>query len=89
MSMPRFYFHVCNGNGFTEDSGGKVLPDLPAARQEAITSLRSILAADMNMGHVNMSSFIEIEDDEHRLMMTIQFMDAIEISTERCSRVRA
>ena len=52
--MPLFCFHVCNGNGFTEDEVGKVVLDLSAARREAITSLRSILAADMNTGHVNM-----------------------------------
>jgi len=34
--MPRFYFHVCNGNGFTEDEEGQELADVEAARARAV-----------------------------------------------------
>jgi hypothetical protein len=34
--MPRFYLHICNGNGFTEDEEGVELADEAAVRKAAI-----------------------------------------------------
>jgi hypothetical protein len=80
--MPRFYFHVCNGNGFVEDEEGQELPDLDAARESAVRSARSIMADDVQRGMLDLSSFIEIEDSENRLVHTLGFGDAVDL-TER------
>lgn len=80
--MPRFYFHVCNGTGFAEDEEGQDLPDLEAARTVAVKSARSIMAADVQRGMLDLSSFIEIEDADHKLVHTLGFGDAIDL-TER------
>lgn len=77
--MPRFYFHVCNGTGFVEDEEGRELPDLEAARQEAIKGARSIMADDLYRGQLDLSSFIEIEDEAHVHQLTIAFADLVEI----------
>ena len=84
--MPRFYLHICNGNGFTEDEEGVELPDVHVARLRAIESLRDIMASEMLKGEVNMASFIEIEDESHTLVDTVQFLDAVEVRTERSNR---
>ena len=86
LDMPRFYLHICNGDGFIEDEEGQELPDLKAARDEAIRGLRGVMSAELQDGQLNMASFIEIEDDEHHLMMTVQFMDAVDIRTDRALR---
>jgi Domain of unknown function (DUF6894) len=79
-AMPRFYFHVGNGNGFTEDEEGRELPDLESARAEAIRAARDIMASDVRSGALDLSSFIEIEDADHRLRHTLSFEDAVDLT---------
>ncbi len=79
--MPRFFFHVCNGNGFTEDEEGRDLPDLDSARAEAIKGARSIMAEELQRGHLDLSSFIEIEDEAHNWLLTLTFQDAVRITS--------
>lgn len=80
--MPRFYLHVCNGDGFSEDEQGQDLPGIEAARQMAVDGLRGILSEEMKAGQLNMASFIEIEDENHQLVMTVPFADAVSVSTK-------
>jgi hypothetical protein len=79
--MPRFYFHVCDGNGFTEDEEGLELPSVPAARAKAINGLRDLLAGELRRGALNMAWFIEIEDENRQLVMTVPFSEAVTIET--------
>jgi hypothetical protein len=78
--VPRFYFHVCNGTGFVQDEEGQELPDLEAARAEAIRSARSIMASDVQRGMLDLSSFIEIEDSGHQLVHTLGFGEAVDLT---------
>lgn len=75
--MPRFYLHVCNGDGFVEDEEGLDLPSLAAARFKAIQGLRDILAGEIRSGVLRRASFIEIEDERHELVMTVPFLEAV------------
>ena len=84
--MPRFYLHVCNGNGFVEDEEGADLPDAEAARLRAIEGLRDLLASELRDGELNMASFIEIEDENHLLVTTVPFMDAVQVTTRHGKR---
>ena len=84
--MPRFYLHVCNGNGFTEDDEGMDLPDASAARLAAIKDLRDIGAFEMQMGEMNLGSFVEIEDENHQPVETVHFTEAVNVREERGSR---
>lgn len=79
-AMPRFYLHVCNGTGFVPDEEGQDLPDLEAARMEAVRSARSIMASDVQRGILDLSSFIEIEDEGHQLLLTLGFQDAVDFT---------
>jgi hypothetical protein len=78
--MPRYYFHICNGTGFVEDEEGRELPDLDAARSVAIAAARDIMAADVQRGMLDLSSFIEIEDPAHQLVHTLGFEEAVDLS---------
>jgi hypothetical protein len=83
--MARYYFHLSNGNGFVPDEEGQEHPDLEAARAAAVRSARSIMASDVQRGLLDLSSFIEIEDGAHRLVHTLTFEDAVDL-TERHSQ---
>ena len=76
--MPRFYLHVCNGNGFTEDEEGAEIADLAAARLIAVDGLRDILAGEIRAGVLRRASFIEIENEDRQLVSTVSFEDAIQ-----------
>jgi hypothetical protein len=78
--VPRFYFHVCNGTGFVPDEEGQELPGLEAARAEAVRSARSIMASDVQRGMLDLSSFIEIEDEGHQLLLTLGFQEAVDLT---------
>lgn len=78
--MPCFYFHVCNGTGFVQDEEGQELPDLEAARAAAIKSARSIMASDVQRGALDLSSFIEIEDETSQRLHTLCFGDAVDLT---------
>lgn len=78
--MPRYYFHICNGTGFVQDEEGLELPDLDAARAEAVRSARSIMASDVQRGMLDLSSFIEIEDENQRLVQTLGFQEAVDLT---------
>lgn len=78
--MPRFFFHVCNGTGFVQDEEGQELPDVDAARLVAIRSARDIMASDVQRGMLDLSSFIEIEDGDRRLVQTLSFAEAVDLT---------
>jgi hypothetical protein len=45
--MPRYFFHILSGGVTVEDEEGMELPDMAAARQEAVASARDLaLSAD-------------------------------------------
>lgn len=84
--MPRFYLHLCNGNGFTEDDEGSEFADVAAARKAAIEGLRDVTAGEIARGDLNLGSFIEIEDESGTLLATVHFSDAVNVCEERGNR---
>lgn len=77
--MPRFYLHICNGQGFVEDNEGQELANEAEAREAAIHSARDIAAADVKRGELDLASFIEVEDANHRWLFTLTFAEAIDL----------
>jgi hypothetical protein len=79
--MPRFFFHICNGHGFVEDEEGVELPDAPAVRRNAVEAARDVMAGDLREGRLDLTSFIEVEDEAHRLLFTLTFDEAVKVNT--------
>lgn len=78
--MPRYFMHVCNGSGFVEDQEGVDLPDRDAARAKAIEAARDIMAGDLRKGELDLSSFIEVEDEGRNLLFTLHFTEAVKLT---------
>ena len=78
--MPRYYMHSCNGNGFSEDRRGIELPDREAAMRKAVEVARDVMASDVRSGLLDLTSFIEVEDEDHKSIFTLTFMEAVTIS---------
>lgn len=52
--MPRFYFDLHNGIGFTKDEEGLVASDDAAARDLAIDNIRSMLSDEVRAGSLDL-----------------------------------
>ena len=76
--MPTYFFHIRGGALDAKDGEGLVLPDLAAARAEALRGARSLIAADVLEGRLNLIDRIEVEDEDGRLVLTLPFVAAVE-----------
>jgi hypothetical protein len=72
--------HISDGTGFIEDEEGRDLPDDQTARAEAIAAARDIMAADLRDGRLDLTSFIEVEDESQDLLFTISFGDVVNVT---------
>jgi hypothetical protein len=71
--------HISNGHGFAEDDEGRDLPDDETARAEAVKGARDLMASELREGQLDLSSFIEVEDETHTLLFTVTFAEAVKI----------
>jgi hypothetical protein len=79
-AVPRFYFHIIDGETVITDPDGSELPDLATAHAEALQSARHLLADRIRAGEVLDGQKFEIRDDEGTLLATVPFTDAIRFS---------
>jgi hypothetical protein len=77
--MPLFYLHIRQGDGrILEDPDGSDVPDINAARAEAIEGIRDLLAAAIKRGDDDvLNESIIITDNAGRELMTIPYVEAL------------
>lgn len=75
--MPRFYFDLHNGIGFTKDEEGLVASDDAAARDLAIDNIRSMLSDEVRAGSLDLMGRVEIRRDTGEVMMQVPFEEAV------------
>jgi hypothetical protein len=64
--MATFYFHLKQGDELVIDEEGSNLPDLTAARDEALQSARELLASAIKAGSTVVPDAIVVVDQEGR-----------------------
>ena len=72
-----YYFHVRNGHGLIRDEEGQMVSPDKSVRQIAIEGARSVMAADVLDGFLDLSGQIEVADDRHTTILTVRFDEAI------------
>jgi len=75
--MPRFYFHIRDEDGLTRDTEGQDLPDLEAARCEAVSAAREILGEKLLHGGSLNHRTIEIADAAGDMVGQINSRDVL------------
>jgi len=75
LTVPLFFFHVRDGDGLTEDPDGSELPDLRAAKAEAVVAAFEITAAVLRAGKTPGARRFEIRDKAGRTLATVPFPD--------------
>ncbi len=72
--MPRFYRHMQHGDQLIEDPEGIELPDLDAARADALRGVRGLLAEAIQKGTDGLlDDAVIITDEAGRELMRIPF----------------
>lgn len=78
--MRRFYFHLTDTSGRTEDCEGSLLPDAQAATAKAVHHAREMMAQEIReSGTVRMDRVIEIVADNGGLVRRMAFGDAVSL----------
>jgi hypothetical protein len=80
--MARFYLHIRNGGGFSEDLEGLELPDLEAARLQAIDGIRSVLSEEARHGQIDLAGSIEIVDGDGNILLVVPFNEAVTLRVD-------
>jgi hypothetical protein len=78
--MPHFYLHLRDGDRLIEDQEGSELPDLDAARQQAMAGAREILAGKMLAGEVVNGQRFEITDEAGVVVCSLPLKEALKLS---------
>ena len=79
--MPRFFFHIRNGNGFTEDEEGQELADRGDAEKVAVRSARFLLAEEAREGEIDLRGRLEVVDESGGDVVTVPFADVLGFKT--------
>ena len=73
--MPRYFFHIRDGNDLTKDSEGLDLPDLDAARAQALERACRIWSERPPEPGRNNQTF-EVTDEAGAVVLTVDFAEA-------------
>ncbi len=77
--IPRYYFHVRNGNGLVEDDEGRNLPDRDTARAEALKGVRSMLSEDVLSGFLDLQGTIDVVEEAGEPVLSLDFGEAVDV----------
>ncbi len=74
--MARFYFHIRKGEALLEDDEGLDLPDLNAAREQALLSAREVVADAVKFGRPAPDCFVITDESGHEVA-SLSFKEAV------------
>ncbi len=77
--MARYFLHINNGGGYSEDPEGQECANLDAARAAAIEGVRSMLSEEARHGQLDLSGEIRIADAQGNILLVVPFSDAVEL----------
>ena len=78
-NMPNYRFHVMNDID-APDEEGLELDNLALAHLKAIDAARDLASAAVRQGRLNLRHRIDVEDERGKVLLTVTFADAIEMS---------
>jgi hypothetical protein len=75
--MGHFYFHLRTAGQLIRDEEGQDLPNISAARREAVRSARELLAGAIRSGQTNTLDAFVIADETGRALDTISLASVL------------
>jgi hypothetical protein len=77
--MGLYYFHLLEGDDVLLDPDGCPLPDLAAARDQALRTARALLSADVLEGRLSLDLRLDVADESGAVIHSLPFADALHI----------
>ncbi len=78
--MPRFFFHLHN-DVESRDGEGTILPDLSAARTEAIKGAREVIGEEIRArGKLHLSHWVEVENESGQQVIVVPFRECVDVN---------
>lgn len=75
--VPVYYFHVRGGASDSEGEEGLEYPNDDAAKDAVIAGARSLIAADVLDGILNLSSRIDVMNEHGAMLFSVPFSAAV------------
>jgi hypothetical protein len=75
--MQRFYFNILSEAGLVEDLEGTELPDLEAARLEAIEDARQLMSDAVRIGYDIAARSVEVRNEAGEMVLLVPFAEAL------------
>ena len=76
--MPRYFFNIYD-DVVVKDDEGMELPNLEAARLQALNGARDLIATQVRHGYMERSHWLEVEDAAGEVLLNLTFAEAVEI----------
>ena len=77
--MRRYFFHLHDHEDRLVDPLGQIFDNEEGAAKAALHEARAILSHEVIAGTLNLDQRIEIEDEDGKIVHTLQFRDAVTI----------
>lgn len=75
--MQRYFFNIHNGTGLTEDLEGLELEGPEAAREQALSGIRSLVREEVEKGLVDLDGHLDVVDAAGTLIFSVSFREAV------------
>jgi hypothetical protein len=79
--MARYFFHLHDRSGRTEDEQGREVADLSSLRTRAVKAARSIIQADAGGGVIDLTARIEVANEAGETVLALSFAEAVDLIT--------
>lgn len=76
--MPGYFFDLDEAGDVTADDEGRELPDLEAARAQAVREARDLMSGDILCGKLCLDFAIRVRDESGATVLVVAFTDALE-----------
>ena len=77
--MTRYFFDMHNGTGDLIDDEGLDLPDVDAARAQAVESIRAVLSAEVLEGALDLTGYLQVREGQTDVL-AIPYAEALALT---------
>ena len=78
--MALYFFHLCDGRDTLIDPDGREVGDAAMIGAIAIKEARAMISQDALGGKISLDQFIEVRDEDGKLIHKMGFRDAVSVS---------
>jgi hypothetical protein len=77
--MQTYFFHLRDGVDVLLDPEGRLLPSIEAVAAAAMREARALISAEAKNGKISLISYIDVEDQQGKVIHTLSFEDAVKV----------